>query len=107
MLRVCALPQYRYSEDLDFDWLDSPTAFHKKYPADFVNLRRIGSERLRLSPGISGAAGKVVGGWSQPRVHGLDEATKMRKPLLKLAWVHDPNNSERVPSFCIAASSGG
>lgn len=28
MLRVCALPDYRYSEDLDFDWVSSPTAFH-------------------------------------------------------------------------------
>jgi len=31
MLRVCAFPQYRYSEDLDFDWLGSPTVFHKTF----------------------------------------------------------------------------
>ncbi len=28
MLRVCGLPDYRYSEDLDFDWLGTPRAFH-------------------------------------------------------------------------------
>ena len=26
LLRVCALPDYRFSEDLDFDWMWSPTA---------------------------------------------------------------------------------
>lgn len=28
MLRVCGLPNYRYSEDLDFDWVGTPRAFH-------------------------------------------------------------------------------
>ena len=28
MLRVCGLPNYRYSEDLDFDWISSPAGFH-------------------------------------------------------------------------------
>ena len=30
MLRVCALPDYRYSEDLDFDWRGSPNSFHNR-----------------------------------------------------------------------------
>lgn len=28
MLRVCGLPDYRYSEDLDFDWVGTPREFH-------------------------------------------------------------------------------
>ena len=27
LLRVCGLPDYRYSEDLDFDWMGSPHGF--------------------------------------------------------------------------------
>ena len=28
MLRVCGLPDYRYSEDFDFDWVGTPREFH-------------------------------------------------------------------------------
>ena len=55
MLRVCALPYYRYSEDLDFDW-EGQTEFYVKAMVDALDVAAESSgAEIGLSPGRGGS----------------------------------------------------
>ena len=50
MLRVCGLPDYRFSEDLDFDWMGSPPGFRVALAAAVVEAAGAGAF-VNLAPG--------------------------------------------------------
>lgn len=77
MLRVCGLPDYRYSADLDFDWMGSPAGFRKAVAAA-VSVAAGGGTFLNLPPGplkpvAGGRGGSTTVGWSYQGLTGRIE----------------------------------
>ena len=77
LLRVCGLPDYRYSEDLDFDWMGSPHGF-RAATAAAVSAVAGGGTFLNLPPGplapvAGGKGGTTTVGWSHQGLTGTIE----------------------------------
>ena len=77
LLRVCGLPDYRYSEDLDFDWMGSPHGF-RAATAAAVSAVAGGGTFLNLLPGplkqiAGGRGGSTAVGWSHQGLAGRIE----------------------------------
>ena len=119
MLRVCALPDYRYSEDLDFDWLGSEGGFHKAV-ADalpdasatsgaFLHLERIRDARLRstgakilwaATVGRRGAEIRTEATLGPVSQTSPRQAWPVRRPLLR-TWHRNPAHPRMGGGRCV------
>ena len=98
MLRVCGLPNYRYSEDLDFDWIGTPSAFHNTLSDALDEAAWSSGAELELSVG-RGPNPEVV--WRDEGHHDnmSAEATFLSEHYVPLrTWQIRPNHPDIPPS---------
>lgn len=98
MLRVCALPDYRYSEDLDFDWAGAPGGFRAEVATAVAAARSTSGTFLRAE-GADGPRCEI--GWSHQGYYGtIDaEATLVGEVAVPTQeWPLLPNHRDLPPS---------